>query len=244
MAEAWELDWQRLPLEGTVNTRELGGFPLIGGGQTRYHRFLRSDALVDTTPGDIEFLRNYGVRAVLDMRGAAEAADRPNAFLGSDVATARIAPYDVNLASTHLQGTIPATDIYDIFFENGEAWREIFEFIAGAPEGCVLFNCAVGKDRTGVLAALIMMLSGCDRYDVIASYMPSRINLMRLPFFRLYWDMDCSDMEREHYDSLPSTLEYWLRRLDDGFGGDLRAYLEWCGVSREVMEAVRLRLVG
>lgn len=90
MAEAWELNWQRLPLEGVVNARELGGFPTSDGAQTRYHRFIRSDALVDATPADVEFLRNYGVRAVLDLRGEREAYDRPDVCLGDDVATAII----------------------------------------------------------------------------------------------------------------------------------------------------------
>ena len=51
MAEAWEQNWQRLPLAGVVNARELGGFPTSSGRQTRWHRFLRSDSLVWATGG-------------------------------------------------------------------------------------------------------------------------------------------------------------------------------------------------
>ena len=243
MAEAWELNWQRLPLEGVVNARELGGYPTSDGVQTRYHRFIRSDALVGATAADVEFLRKYGVRAVIDLRGAKEAAGRPDAFLGDDVVTANISPFEVNMAGTEMQESVPASWVYDRIFENRGAWKRIFEFIATAPEGCVLFHCAVGKDRTGILATILMLLAGCDRWDCLSSYVPSRVNLMRLPFFHDFWDKECTDSEREHYDSRASTLGHWLDRLDDEFDGDVRSYLSWCGVSRETMNAVRARLL-
>ena len=59
MAQPWELTWQRLPLEGMANARELGGFPTADGGQTLWRRFIRSDALVDATPADVEFLTTW-----------------------------------------------------------------------------------------------------------------------------------------------------------------------------------------
>ena len=243
MERPWELTWQRLPLEGVFNARELGGYPTADGGQTLWRRYIRSDALVDATPADIEFLRSYGVRAVLDMRGENEASERPDVSLGPDVATANISPFKVNMASTDMQATKSAAWVYDCIFENRDAWKRIFEFIAAAPEGCVLFHCAVGKDRTGILATIIMLLAGCDRWDALASYAPSRVNLMRLPFFGPFWEKECSDSEREHYDSRPETLLHWFDRLDAGFGGDVRAYLAWCGVSEKTMDAVRARLM-
>ncbi len=244
MAQPWELTWQRLPLEGMANARELGGFPTADGGQTLWRRFIRSDALVDATPADVEFLHSYGVRAVLDLRGPKEAHERPDVSLGDDVVCANISPFAVNMASTDMQATKSAAWVYDTMFENRDAWKRVFEFIAGAPEGCVLMHCSVGKDRTGILSALLLMLAGCDRWDALASYVPSRVNIMRLPFFRPYWDKICSDSEREHYDSRPETLGHWLMRLDAEFGGDVRAYLAWCGISDETIDAVRTRLVG
>lgn len=195
-------------------------------------------------PSDVAFLRKYGVRTVLDLRGDQEVSDQPDAFLGSDVVTANISPFMVNVASTNMQAATTVAWVYDAMFENIDAWRGIFEFISAAPEGCVLFHCAVGKDRTGILATLILLLCGCDRWDALASYVPSRVNLMRLPFFQRYWDKDCTDSEREHYDSRASTLERWLDCLDAEYGGSAEAYLKHCGISAGTRDAVRLRLVG
>lgn len=249
MASAWDKNWQRLPLEGVVNARELGGFPTRSGAETQWHRFVRSDALTRATSDDVEFLRNYGVRAVLDLRGEDEAAKDPDVFLGDDVAYANISLFDINIADyeaarkKYPDGKFHASSVYDAMFENADAVRACMEFIADAPEGCVLFHCVVGKDRTGVLAALLMLLAGCDRWDVLASYVPSRVNLLRSDVFSSVWARDCDDVEREHYDSLPATLEHWLGRLE-GECGSVIAYLERCGVSYETMSAVRSRLLA
>ena len=249
MAEAWEQNWQRLPLEGVVNARELGGFPTSSGRQTRWHRFLRSDSLVWATGSDVRFLCNYGVSAVLDLRGAGEAEESPDVSLGDDVAYANVSLYDVNIADYQAalkkfpDGKFHASSVYDAMFENASAVRACLEFIANAPQGCVLFHCMVGKDRTGVLAAILLLLAGCDREDVLASYVPSRVNLLRSDFFQGVWDRSCDDVEREHYDSRPETLEHWLCRLEGEFGSVV-AYLEHCGVSYETMAAVRERLLA
>ena len=157
----------------------------------------------------------------------------------------------VNIPKTG-ENKLTLTDASIIFFkvyDNGGGPQNHYDndcdgsLVLTAPEGCVLFHCSVGKDRTGILAALLLMLAGCDRWDAFASYVPSRVNIMRLPFFRPYWDKICSDNEREHYDSRPETLGHWFDRLDAEFGGDVRAYLAWCGVSEKTMDAVRARLV-
>lgn len=249
MADAWDQTWQRLPLEGVVNARELGGYPTRSGAQTRWRRFLRSDSLVWATSADVEFLRNYGVRAVIDLRGAEEVGRQPDVSLGDDVAYTNISIYEINIADYEAalrkfpDGKFHATSVYDAMFENAAAVRECMEFIASAPEGCVLFHCMVGKDRTGVLAAILLLLAGCDREDVLSSYVPSRVNLLRSDYFRSVWARDCDDIEREHYDSRPETLEHWLGRLESEYGSVI-AYLEACGVSYETMAAVRERLLG
>ncbi|MFR1807919.1 MAG: tyrosine-protein phosphatase, partial [Pygmaiobacter massiliensis] len=59
---------QPLPLCGTRNTRDLGGYPAADGAVTKTHRFLRSDGLAALTQPDIEFLLAYGVGCVVDLR--------------------------------------------------------------------------------------------------------------------------------------------------------------------------------
>ena len=66
-----------LGLEGSYNTRDIGGYPIEGGGRTRWKRFLRSDGMHRLTPGDRSRLAAYGVRAVIDLRTPRETEEDP-----------------------------------------------------------------------------------------------------------------------------------------------------------------------
>ena len=247
MARPWEHDWQRLPLEGTANTRELGGYPTSRGGQTAWRRFLRSDSLANATSSDLEFLEGYGLSAVLDLRGAKEATSSPDR-LPDGVAYANVPLIGFNVAAKDRaaklkeMGGLSIHFVYDLMFEAKAEVKAAMEFLADAPEGCVLFHCSVGKDRAGVIAALLMLLAGCDRQDVIASYVVSRINLMRLPWFVEAWERDATGPVPGAYDSRPDMIGHWLDRLVGEYGGVV-PYLADCGVSYEGMERLRTRLL-
>ena len=71
MAHPAELNWQRLPLTGADNVRDLGGYP-VGLRQTKWHAFLRAGKLENVTDEDCEFLHRYGVRMVIDLRSKTE----------------------------------------------------------------------------------------------------------------------------------------------------------------------------
>ena len=248
MAEAWEHSWVRLPLEGAHNVRELGGYPTASGRSTRYHRFLRSDALAFLTEADREFLYGYGVRAVLDLRGSAEALEQPDVEIAPDVAYANITLFDFDIADQEEferaaeAGEYTAYDVYEEIISNTAAMGHALRFIADAPEGCVLFHCAVGKDRTGLIAYLLMALAGCDRWDCLASYASSRVNLMRVPWFEDLWRSDMSGSRRGHLDSNTDILEYAMEIVEREYGGIFQ-YVRSCGLSYEEIERLRARML-
>ena len=63
-----QLNYNRLPMEKAYNVRELGGYAAKRGSVTKYHEFLRSENLTDITAGDKQFLLDYGLKAVIDLR--------------------------------------------------------------------------------------------------------------------------------------------------------------------------------
>src|SRR5690606_17040850 len=70
-----------LTLQGTLNTRDLGGLPLAGGGHTRHGRLLRSDGLFGLTDDDIALLLALPLRTVVDLRGDKELEREPSRLL-------------------------------------------------------------------------------------------------------------------------------------------------------------------
>lgn len=244
----YQKNWVRLPLQTAHNVRELGGYPVKGGGQIAYHRFLRADDISVLSDADVEFLFQYGVRMILDLRSDAEAERAPDRLAGTDgVAYARI-PFlgkdvtdatQVNLQEVELGlGTL-----YAGMLESKGIVKALFEAIERAPEGCVLFHCSAGKDRTGVLAMLLMSLAGADKQDCVTNYAQSFINLTR--------KADIGELlkraEYAKYLSLmyspPETIEICYDSLMKTYGS-AENYLTACGLSPEQLEKVQRRLLA
>lgn len=247
MAYPYELDWVRLPLEGAHNVRELGGYPVAGGGQTRYHRFLRSDGLGGLTPADAEFLHAYGVRLVLDLRDPDEVEMNPDVSLGDDVAMANVPLLDVDISDKEaLERRFAAeTPTYEFFYDmvlsKKPQLARCFRLIAEAPKDCcVLFHCAVGKDRTGILAMLLMALAGCDKWDCVANYVQTRANLMRHDWHAAYWEN--GDPLDPLNDSPAHAMEFTWDQVEAA--GGVGAFLRDCGVKDDELAAVRDHLLA
>lgn len=247
--EPHERSWVRLPLDGADNVRELGGYPTANGGQTHFHRFLRSDSLSMLTARDERFLHDYGVRAVLDLRDSSEVNNDPDRPIGLDVVYANIPLLDINVAKVvprkreSVDPNLRMAETYRRILENYEAIRACFRFIAEAPEGCVLFHCAVGKDRTGILAMLLLSLAGVDKWDIVTNYMQTRPNIMRTPAWYAQWNDSALRQWRYVLDSPAELIEWTYDLMEDEHGGVGNLLLE-CGVSDGMAATVRRRLVG
>lgn len=244
----YEKNWVRLPLEQAYNVRELGGYPVAGGGQTAYHRFLRADDISTLTDKDVAFLLSYGVRMVIDLRSPGEAEQSPDRLRGLDqVEYVQIPFLGKNVADVT---QINASDVelgldalYVSMLKNQELTKEIFEAIEQAPEGCILFHCSAGKDRTGVLAMLLMSLAGADRQDCMTNYAQSFINLTRNPQIpRLSKIPEYAKYEALMF-SLPETIGSCYDFIMEQYGSTQR-YLADCGLSGETLEKVKRRLLA
>ncbi len=246
--EPHEQPWMRLPLDGAFNVRELGGYPTANGDRTKFGRFLRSDSLCRLTTHDVKFLHDYGVRAVVDLRDESEAADAPNVELGSDVVYVNIPLLGFNAAQIEAIRTqfeekaFSMETVYRHIVENYEGVRACFRFLAEAPEGCVLFHCAVGKDRTGILAMLLLSLAGVDKWDIVANYVQTWPNLMRDQVFSEEWYDAARTDFRKGMMSDPEVIEYAYNIVEEEYGG-VESYLLGCGVPDEDAATVRQRLL-
>ncbi len=246
--QAYEKNWVRLPLEGTVNTRELGGYPTPDGGQTAYHRFLRADRLNALTDADVEFLRGYGVTLVVDLRSEGEAAEAVDRDLGEGVDhfSRCLVNFDASvvedLKKIMASGDLTPAHTYIQMLDNTEAVAEIFHAMATARPGCVLFHCNAGKDRTGMVAALLLMLAGVDRMDVCTNYAQTRENLLRIDWYRDELGR-ARGIERTMVGSDPETIGTVYDHIVEKYGS-AEGYLLSCGVSAADIAALRGRLIG
>lgn len=236
-------NWIRLPLQGACNVRDLGGLPTADGRQTQWHRFLRSDNLHELTDDDMEKLKAYGVKMVIDLRSRAEAEKHPDRaeilswveyhnipFLEED-----LSPEGQAAAKEKLTGL---SQLYLGLLKRKPVIKELFERIAEVQDGCVLFHCAVGKDRTGVLAMLLLMLAGVDRQDCQANYMQSFVNLTRKEWFRHIKESALNELIRSDAEFITAAYDYVA-----DFAGGIDGFLMDCEISPECIAEVRGRIL-
>lgn len=169
------LERRHIALDGAHNIRDLGGYATARGTQTAWRRFLRADSPHALSEAGQAQLQAEGLATVIDLRTQAETAQTPNPFarrLGVHYAHlplfSALAPAD--LAAQAGTGC-PLVGFYrSALDERHDSLREIFTLIAGASDGAVMFHCTAGKDRTGLVAALLLGLADVSAEDIVADY--------------------------------------------------------------------------
>jgi protein-tyrosine phosphatase len=174
---------RRIPLEGAVNFRDIGGYQTTDGRQVRWGRVFRSDGLTRLTGPDLAVLSRLGVRYVFDFRTAAEAADAPNRLPEAPPVAYHNLPvshgkFDFVQAVKRLKAGDTSWLTPDFMINgylgslslHGATWGRVIRHIAGATNGATVYHCTGGKDRTGACTALILLVLGVPEETVIADH--------------------------------------------------------------------------
>lgn len=234
-----------IDLPGLSNLRDLGGIAAPGGA-TRAGRALRSDSPHRLDPAGQADLLGRGLVLTVDLRGAAEAARRPNPFAGTPGVVWHNIPVFDGIVPRAGAGDILADMYLRALAERGAAFGAVMTAIADAPEGAVLFHCAAGKDRTGIIAALLLSLAGVDRSGIVADY---ALTAERLAPIRddLIAGALAEGFTREDFlpllECAPATMDLVL----DGIGaryGSVADYLRQAGVAPGAIARLEARLAA
>jgi hypothetical protein len=175
-------DW--IDLDGTANTRDVGGLPTTDGRRTRSRRLIRSDNLQDLSPGDVRLLiEDYDVAAVADLRAEVEVrAGGP----GPMTSQPRVKVAQLSLFPSSVSGE-PDVPPWQRRPSTGRGFSGLYlGFLAERPdsvlaalriiahtEGAAVVHCTAGKDRTGVVTALALADAGVERSAIVADYAAS-----------------------------------------------------------------------
>ncbi len=242
----------RLFLKTMYNVRDLGGLATADGRMTAYGHFLRADAPVDLDPDDLRTLLDFPVRTVIDLRSPTEYRGQINPLsrqnsiryysiplLGADL-DAAIASVQLSDPSRELVG-LP--DLYvHLIDQSQQSFGMVFSYLAQAdPDGASLFHCSHGKDRTGLVAALLLMLAGVSDTDIIENYQISYAYLK--PWFDTFIDTVPGSI-RHYFNTDPQNMAYTLAYFHRHYQS-AEAYLsEACGVRSSDIQELKRRLVN
>jgi len=243
---------RRLAWDGCLNVRDLGGHPTEDGSQTRMRAIVRADSVRQLSETGWEQLVDYGVRTVVDLRRQSELEQDPPAELPVDVVHVPLLG-ELTLAEEMAVGQrwlaapddVSATregylDMLEQYRENVAA---AVSAIARAPDGGVLVHCAGGKDRTGLVAAVLLRLAGVSLDDIASDYALSAENLASILDAWLDAAVDENDRElRRRISGSPAeAMADVLGEIERRYGS-VRDYLLAGGASDEELERARGRL--
>ncbi|HVC32706.1 MAG TPA: tyrosine-protein phosphatase [Chloroflexota bacterium] len=237
-----------LAWEGALNARDLGGYPTADGWQTRWGAAVRSDDPARLTAAGRSALVDYGVRSIVDLRGPKEIDESPEPF--AEPGPHGIAYTHVPFIDPHA-GPAPAfTTLADDYKGMLDRFNQqvaaIVRAIARAPEGGVLIHCAGGKDRTGIISALLLDLARVPRQTIGADY---ALSVEYFHATREEWlangpgDRAAREAELAKYLPRAEVMLEVLAHLDERYGG-VEAYLLRTGVMPQEIARLRERLRG
>lgn len=216
-----------IDLEGTVNTRDLGGWPIHDGQVTRLGRVWRSDAFTRATPADREALSGHGVRTVIDLRTTAERLEEPHPLEDDDRFEVVHVDLFAPVLAAFMRGEV-SDDPFDLtthyrasFALARDAYAQVFRQITAAldsHDGPVVVHCTAGKDRTGLVTALLLRGAGVADAVIARDYAITHERIAPLRP-RLLADGVAKGFPAELYDRMlearPETLRAVLPEVDD-----------------------------
>ena len=234
---------RRIPLAGSNNIRDAGGY-VTPGGMVQWRRLLRGESLHMLTPAALaEIVEHHGLRAVIDLRTDLERTRHPSPFESSDVVMYLHRPI-----FRKFRDSLPGSQLesYEFMLTERDNMRDIFSAIANTVDKPILIHCTAGKDRTGVVVALLHDLCGVSEADAVQDYLLTA-ELLSDEFndgLRARAASDGVDLHKyeEFLKCVPETLQHVLKQLRDVQGGT-EQYLLSVGVTNAEIAAIRQALV-
>lgn len=220
-----------IKLKSGKNFRDLGGVKLKDGSILPTGKYLRGKTMFGFKQKDIDYLvQNYGLKTIIDLRTNQEMEEKPNppiegvTFIHMPIfneATAGITrEYGTNTLGA-IRAMASMQDVYRSMTE--EQWLDnlaavLIKILTLNDEQLpVLFHCSVGKDRTGIIAALLLFYFGASEEDIIYDYLYTNKTNKVMRFFATPFvlaTMGSVKMAKKAVGSLRADIYYYNAFFD------------------------------
>ncbi len=234
-----------ISLTGAVNFRDLGGHP-TPAGPVRTRRVFRSDSLAYLEATEARWLvEELGLEVVLDLRSDQEVAEFPLSALQEAGAAVRRVPLLDGLhaeSETFEWRELSLVGLYRLMLDSCAAgFVEATRLVADSSQHPLVFQCAAGKDRTGVLAALVLATVGVDDEVIALDYARTAavIDVIRR---RIASSNTGREVPEQFLAVEAATMRELLHGMRDQYGS-VPGYLYAHGLEPEVADALRASLV-
>lgn len=240
--------------ESIINCRDMGGYQTYNGNTIAWRRLFRSGELRHMTSNDSHRLKDeMGLVSVLDLRSSFEIKQE-------DIGLVRQTGFKYFNVSLITDGGDRKANRrrYSDFTSMGEFYLNLIyqdevgplivqaiDFISRTENHPLLFHCSMGKDRTGIIAALLLSVLGVATNDIISDYILSAphmnlfINEMGK---RLKPREDSSGLPDYFWEAAPESMSLFLSSIEKDFGST-KGYLETNGAESSLFDRLEKALL-
>jgi protein-tyrosine phosphatase len=245
--EQIQLDARRaLNFEGAHNMRDIGGYFTNDGCVTRWGRLLRADSMHGLTRNDQSVLSQYGIGTIVDLRFSSEAQRQPSVYAKSAFVNYTHVPLHEPYADP--ERMIDSLGGYYAFLvDNCQAQiYRVFGLLTQIQAMPAAVHCTAGKDRTGVIIALVLGALQVPDETIVADY--ALTERVAAPLMRkLRAEAEQAGMSSAWGDKMfgsdPQHMRFFLRHLQDRYGS-AAAYLRLIGVTDAELNRLTANLVA
>jgi len=225
--------YRRVPLSDTPNFRDLGGYPTRDGKITRFGVFFRSACPNSINDADIKLLKSCNITTAVDLRGGSNKDELQKGYADIE----GIATYNFPLGGGEApKFAVDCPQSYLGLAENRNV-ANVIKILADC-NGAAVFHCFAGKDRTGVIAAILLMTANVDDVDIIADYTLTYAYFLK----RLRMDFLRDDAEPDVFKPLPDHMEGFLKLFRQKYG-NVNDYLLKLGVTQLQLQRIKEKFV-
>jgi protein tyrosine/serine phosphatase len=238
---------RHLTFDAVFNFRDLGGYSTADGRSVKWRTVFRADGIHRLS---IDQIAPLGVRTVLDLRTPDEY--ERGRFAHDSVSHHHLpilqAPWDREALELEVDPVTFLSDRYvEMLTEGCDAIARALHILADADALPLVFHCAAGKDRTGVVAAIVLSVLGVSDDDIAADYSLSRLGMGPFKQWIIATYPEAADAMSSQpdvfLDAPAGAMHRFLERLRGEHGSVLR-YLDRLGVHDVHLDAIRENLLA
>jgi protein-tyrosine phosphatase len=237
-----------IELAGCLNFRDLGGYPTADGRMVRWRQVFRSDALFHLTPEDVARLRDeLRIGDIIDLRSHFEVdAEGPGPLTDQPIRFHHHPLYDNESLRHAASPELTLGDRYVLLAEFAkQPIGQVIDALASTDNPAV-YHCAAGKDRTGVVSAILLGVLGVADEVIVADYAATKENLdsiiERLMSTQGYKGM-LSALPPDTLHAEPQTMIAFLDTMRERYGSMVE-YARSAGVSADAIDRLCDRLLA
>jgi protein-tyrosine phosphatase len=235
---------RRLDWPDCRNTRDLGGLP-TASGTTRHGVVIRSDNISSLNTTGVQAMWEYGVNTVIDLRSESEVAKFPSPFAAPDYGPRYMnLPVIDDVFASKMGDSLGMGERYRLMVDHRqEALGKIFSTIARL-DGPAVVHCYAGKDRTGLVAAMLLSVAGADQNAIAADYAETDVHLaQRYAEWLAAAPPERVESMRDELRCPPEWMLGALNHIQQRWGG-VDSYLEAAGMEPAEITHLQAKLAG